>query len=51
FADELQVKLIAEGVETPAQAEHLKNMGVQYHQGYLYSKPLPYSLLAQQPIS
>ncbi|MDW1892323.1 EAL domain-containing protein, partial [Vibrio sp. Vb1574] len=35
FADELQVKLIAEGVETPAQAEHLKNMGVQYHQGYL----------------
>lgn len=47
FADELKVKLIAEGVETPEQAAHLKKLGVQYHQGYLYSKPLPFSSLAQ----
>jgi sensor c-di-GMP phosphodiesterase-like protein len=51
FADELKVKLIAEGVETPEQAEHLKKLGVQYHQGYLYSKPLPYRQLARQPIT
>ncbi|MDF4652614.1 EAL domain-containing protein, partial [Vibrio parahaemolyticus] len=48
FAEELQVQLIAEGVETIAQAEHLKKMGVRYHQGYLYSKPLPYEQLAQR---
>ncbi|MBR9788810.1 MAG: EAL domain-containing protein [Vibrionaceae bacterium] len=51
FADELKVKLIAEGVETPEQADHLMKLGVQYHQGYLYSKPLPYSRLARQPIT
>lgn len=51
FADELKVKLIAEGVETPEQAEHLKKLGVQYHQGYLYSKPLPYRQLARQPVT
>lgn len=51
FADELKVKLIAEGVETREQAEHLKKLGVQYHQGYLYSKPLPYRQLARQPVT
>ncbi|UYI49351.1 cyclic diguanylate phosphodiesterase [Vibrio natriegens] len=51
FADELKVKLIAEGVETSEQAAHLKRLGVQYHQGYLYSKPLPYSRLARRPIT
>ncbi len=51
FADELKVKLIAEGVETEEQAEHLKKMGVQYHQGYLYSKPLPFNRLVHRPIT
>ena len=40
--------VIAEGVETTAQADHLKKMGVRYHQGYFYSKPLPYDQLAQR---
>lgn len=48
FAEELKVQLIAEGVETTAQADHLKKMGVRYHQGYFYSKPLPYDQLAQR---
>jgi len=32
--------VIAEGVETIAHAEFLKNMGCEEAQGYLYSKPV-----------
>jgi EAL domain-containing protein (putative c-di-GMP-specific phosphodiesterase class I) len=31
--------VIAEGVETKAQAENLQLLGISLHQGYLYSKP------------
>ncbi|MCB1774765.1 MAG: EAL domain-containing protein [Gammaproteobacteria bacterium] len=34
-------KLVAEGIETDAQAGLLARAGVPYFQGYLYSKPLP----------
>jgi EAL domain-containing protein (putative c-di-GMP-specific phosphodiesterase class I) len=37
----LKLDVIAEGVETPEQAEMLLSMGCEYGQGYLYSKPLP----------
>ena len=37
---DLKVKVIAEYVETQAHAEKLKNMGVDYGQGFLFSKPL-----------
>ncbi len=37
----LQLPMIAEGVETPEQADFLKSIGCEYIQGYLYSKPLP----------
>ena len=34
-------KLIAEGVENIRQVEQLRAFGVQYAQGYYYSRPLP----------
>ena len=33
--------VLAEGVETREQVDSLRTMGVDYIQGYLYSKPLP----------
>jgi cyclic di-GMP phosphodiesterase Gmr len=37
----LGMKLMAEGVETPAQLAHLSAIGCDFIQGYLLSKPLP----------
>lgn len=37
----LNMAVIAEGVETPEQADYLKSIGCFYVQGYLYSKPMP----------
>lgn len=36
----LDVQIVAEGVETVEQAEWLSQMGVDYLQGYFYSKPV-----------
>lgn len=41
IAKELEVQVVAEGVETQAQADFLLAHGCAVMQGYLYSKPLP----------
>ena len=40
MGEALSLKVIAEGVETLAQAEYLDNSGCELAQGYLYGKPL-----------
>lgn len=41
MAHKLELKVIAEGVETAEQAELLKSIGCDYAQGYFYSRPIP----------
>lgn len=40
LSQSFNLNVIAEGVETLAQAERLKTLGCQYFQGYLFSQPL-----------
>jgi len=41
LAKSLNLKVVAEGIETPEQLECLKKLGCQYGQGFLFSKPVP----------
>ena len=36
----MNMELVAEGVENKEQAEKLENMGCDFFQGYLYSRPI-----------
>jgi diguanylate cyclase (GGDEF)-like protein/PAS domain S-box-containing protein len=39
-ARHFRLKVVAEGIETPEQAEYLRALGCEYAQGFLYSRPL-----------
>ncbi|WP_250444131.1 bifunctional diguanylate cyclase/phosphodiesterase, partial [Actinotalea sp. C106] len=41
LSEALGLDLVAEGVETQAQADELKRLGCQTGQGYLWSRPVP----------
>lgn len=41
LAKNLKMKVIAEGIETESQLRLLRNLGCDFGQGYLMSKPLP----------
>ena len=47
LARELNIKLVAEGIESPEQLSHLKRFNCRTGQGYLYSKPIPQHQLAE----
>jgi EAL domain-containing protein (putative c-di-GMP-specific phosphodiesterase class I) len=40
LAHNLDLEVIAEGIETPQQLAYLKAIGCEYGQGYLFSQPL-----------
>jgi EAL domain-containing protein (putative c-di-GMP-specific phosphodiesterase class I) len=41
LAHQLEMKVIAEGIEHRDQLEFLRDMGCEYIQGFLFSKPMP----------
>jgi len=47
LAKNLKMRVIAEGIETDSQLNILKNLGCDYGQGYLMSKPLPKDALEE----
>ena len=47
LAHQLGMKTVAEGVETEEQFNLLQDMGCEFYQGYLLSKPLTVSVLEQ----
>ncbi|MFM6981846.1 MAG: EAL domain-containing protein, partial [Microbacteriaceae bacterium] len=41
IADTLNLAVVAEGVETTQIADKLRDLGIDYGQGYLFSRPIP----------
>ena len=47
LGSELNLKIIAEGVETATQLECLKNMGCEFGQGYYFTQPVEAEMARQ----
>jgi sensor c-di-GMP phosphodiesterase-like protein len=45
MAHDLGMEIVAEGIESAAQAEYLLDKGVQYGQGWYFAKAMPISEL------
>jgi EAL domain-containing protein (putative c-di-GMP-specific phosphodiesterase class I) len=42
LARSLELRTVAEGIETVEQADLLRGMGCDFGQGYLYARPMPF---------
>jgi sensor c-di-GMP phosphodiesterase-like protein len=47
LAQNMRMDVVAEGVETFEQVEHLRNLGIRAAQGYVFAPPLPGSAFLQ----
>jgi EAL domain-containing protein (putative c-di-GMP-specific phosphodiesterase class I) len=48
LSQQLNLSVIAEGIETPQQQQWLQTLGCEFGQGYLFSKPLPAAEIEKQ---
>lgn len=48
MASALELEVVAEGIETEAQSDWLRAAGIEYGQGYYYSKPITPGKLQEQ---
>ncbi len=51
FARTAGCRLVAEGIETLAEARTLRGLGVEFGQGYLFGKPATIDMLGQEEIA
>ena len=51
MAQQLKLKVVAEGIETADELDYLQRRGCDYYQGYYFSEPLPFDefIRPQQP--
>ena len=47
MAQQLNLKIVAEGVETEAELEYLKSRHCKFFQGYLFSRPVPFDQFSE----
>ena len=51
----LNLRVVAEGVETPGQRQHLRRLGCDLYQGYLMGEPVEadqlFAALADRPLA
>ncbi len=47
MARQLNLKIVAEGIETEAELEYLKSRQCKYFQGYLFARPVPFDQFSE----
>jgi EAL domain-containing protein (putative c-di-GMP-specific phosphodiesterase class I) len=48
MAQQLNLKIVAEGIETMAELDYLFSHQCDYYQGYHFTKPLPFTRFYEQ---
>ena len=51
IGDSLGLITLAEGIEVPAQLEHLQELRCEFGQGYLYGRPAPAPILVADALA